>query len=450
MNFSTNSCSKGLNYGLPCSFTGALIALAGIDGVDILVNGPSACTGLAAAIIEGCRPLMPRNSEMFSRLATRGHPRIPCSEITDTDVILGIGDKLIQAIEKLASKRDCECIAIVNSCSISLIGEDAANILKDHSLSERILYLESTGCTGALSKGFSDAMIQLIKKNADQRVVSNGSTINILGLSINQYSWKHDVREIQRLMTLAGLKVNTVVAAGSTLEQIRNLPNASLNVVINPDYGLEIARFMEERFKIPYVAAERMPIGFDATRQLIDNVVNFFGIPGSSSLNEEELSCRKEAVLALSHSQKTDLMRGLPVAIFGERAFVAGLSLFLKDYLGCYPVVLGVEGEHELNPEDVNSLCSGAAEQIKILTNVDQDEVQTALKESRPAIVFGSAFEDYMLAQLEYSPKFFIETTSPVLDRVSLVHRPYLGFTGALTFVEAILNCRLTNRYPYS
>jgi light-independent protochlorophyllide reductase B subunit len=450
MNVSTSACSKGLNYGLPCSFTGALIGLAGIDGVDILVNGPSACTGLAAAVIEGCRPLMTRNSAMFSRLAAQGHPRIPCSEITDTDVILGIGDKLIQAVEKLASKRDCECIAIVNSCSLSLIGEDAANILKDHSLSDSILYLESTGCTGALSKGFSDALIQLIKKVADERAVTEDATVNILGLPINQYSWKHDAREIQRLMTLAGLKVNATLAAGSNLGQIRQLPNASLNVVINSDYGLEIARFMEERFKLPYVTADRMPIGFDATRKLIDNVLDFFGTPPSLALDEEEQRCRKEAVLALSHSQKTDLIRGLPVAIFGERAFVSGLSLFLKDYLGCYPSILGVQGQHELSAEEVDSLCSGVKEEIKILMNADQDEVQSALKESRPVIVFGSAFEDYLLAQLEYSPKFFIETTSPVLDRVNLVHRPYLGFVGALTFVEAILNCKLTNRYPYS
>jgi hypothetical protein len=65
-------------------------------------------------------------------------------------------------------------------------------------------------------------------------------------------------------------------------------------------------------------------------------------------------------------------------------------------------------------------------------------------------ITFGSAFEEYLLAQLEYPPKFFIETTTPVYDRINLVYRPYLGFAGALTFIEAILNCRLPNRYPYS
>jgi nitrogenase molybdenum-iron protein alpha/beta subunit len=218
--------------------------------MEILVNGPSACTSFATAVIDGCHPLRPRNSAVFSRLSAKGLPRIPCSEITDTDVILGIGNKLIQAVEKLASKRSCECIAIVNSCSLSLIGEDAENILKDHALYDRTLYLESIGCTKSVAKGFSEAVIQLVKKVAMQRSVSEEPAVNILGLPISQYSWKHDHREIRRLMSLVGVKVNAVVAAGSTLSQIRELPNASLNVVINPDYGLEIAQFLEERFQV--------------------------------------------------------------------------------------------------------------------------------------------------------------------------------------------------------
>lgn len=450
MNVSINACSQGPNYRLPCSFTGALIGLAGIEGVDILVNGPSACTGFATQVIDGCHPLRPRNSALFSRLSAQGHPRIPCSDITDTDVILGIGDKLIQAVERLVSKRDCELIAIVNSCSLSLIGEDAANILKDHELSDHILYLESIGCTKTLDKGFSDALIQLIRKVTDEKATVEDATVNILGLPINQYSWKHYDREVRRLMKLAGLKVNTVLAARCTLEQIRQLPNASLNIVINPDYGLEIAKFMEERFQLSYVAAQQMPIGFDATRKLINDVLTFLNLPSKSDLDDEEQRCRKEALLGLSHSPKTDLMRGLPVAIFGERAFVSGLALFINNYLGCHPVILGVEGEEELRHEDLHLLSSSATTETKILVNADQDRVLDALKESQPVVTFGSAFEEYLLAQLEYSPKFFVETTTPVLDRSNLIYRPYLGFAGPLTFIETILNCGLKNRYPYS
>jgi nitrogenase molybdenum-iron protein beta chain len=440
---------QGLNHGLPCSLGGALSALSGIDGVDILVNGPSSCTGFAAGMVESCHPLCERNANRFNRLAVDGHPRIPCTEITDTDVILGISDKLVQAVELLVQKGRGRCIAVVNSCSLSLIGEDADNILMDHDLSSRILYLESTGCARSISKGYSEAIIKLIEKETDPKAAPARNTVNILGLPITQYSWKHDAREIRRLMGMAGLKVNTVLAAGTNREEIRNLVSAGLNVVINPEYGIEIAEFLRERFGQPYVAAKRMPIGFDATRGLMDDVCGFMGIPRSDALKREEEHCRREGFLALTHSSRTEKIRGLPVAIFGEWAFVAGLGSFLHDYLGCRPVILGISGRETLTPGETGLLpCRD--EGVEILLNPGMDQTLSALHKQRPVITFGSAFEEYLLNQVNLSPGFFIQTSMPEFNRTNLVHRPYLGFAGGLTFIEAILNCRLTSQYPYS
>jgi len=428
---------------------GAICAFSGIDGIDVLVNGPSSCTGFTNGLLDGCHPLQERNSALFCRLAQKGHPRISCSEITDTDVILGIGDKLVQAVDLLARKRPCECIAIVNSCSLSLIGEDASNILKDHALSDHILYLESTGCSKSFAKGFSEAIIQLIGKVAEPQAKFLDATVNILGLPITQYSWKHDIRELRRLMTLGGIRVNTVLAAQSSLEEIRRLPAAGLNVVINPDYGLSIARFLEERYRLPYVATERMPIGFDATRTLMDRILGFFNLPAAGELEEEEHRCRKEAVLALSHSQRTDFLRGLPVAVFGEYDFVSGLSLFLREYLGCRPVILGIKGREEVSCGDARVLDADS-EDMELMLNPDADHALAAFRKKRPVITFGSGFEEYLLAQTDYSPKFFVQTTLPGFNHSNLVYRPYIGYTGALTFIDAVLDCKLTHRYPYS
>lgn len=443
--------NPGLNHGLPCSMGGALCALSGIEGVDILVNGPSSCTGFASGLIDGCHPLRERNANRFNRLALNGHPRIPCSEITDSDVILGIGDKLTQAVDLLARKRSSQCIAIVNSCSLGLIGEDADNILKDHPLAERILYLESTGCGKTMTKGFSEALITLIEKIADPEFVTVENSVNIIGLPISQYSWKHDLREIRRLMRMAGLQVNAVLAACAGLRHIRQLTAAALNVVINPEYGLEIARFLQDRFELPYIAARQMPIGFDATRKLMDEVRQFLNTTHpTDALYREEARCRREALLALSYSSRTDRLRGLPVAVFGEWAFVAGLGLFLHDYLGCRPVILGINGQEERDSQETGDLVAGVDEKAEILLNADVDQALAAFEKHRPVITFGSAFEEYLLARLDFRPKFFVETSMPGFNRTNLVHRPYIGFAGALTFIEAVLNCKLIPRYPYS
>lgn len=429
---------------------GTVCALSGIDGIGVLVNGPSSCTGFTTGLVDGCHPLRERNAALFSRLAQKGHPRIPCSEITDTDVILGIGSKLIQSVEALAAKRPCDYIAVVNSCSLSLIGEDAANILKNHPLSGKIVYLESTGCGKSFAKGFSDAMIQLIGQVAEPRTVRQDPAINILGLPVTQFSWKHDVREIRRLMAKAGIQVNAVLAAQASLEEVRQLLAAPLNVVIHPAYGLEIADFMKRRFNQPYIAPPMMPIGFDASRKLMSDVLGFFNLSTTDALDDEERQCRKEALLALSHSQRSDMLRGLPVAVFGEYDFVAGLSLFLRDYLGCHPVLLGIAGCGEVNCGDIKALYTDGYDDVAIVLSPDADQAAAAIRKTRPVITFGSAFEEYVMAQMDYRPKFFVQAATPGFNHANLVHRPYIGYAGALTFIDAVLDSKLTHRYPYS
>lgn len=450
MKLSTHSHNPVCHYGVPCSLTGALCALSGIDGIAVLVNGPSSCTGFATGLIDGCHPLKERNALCFSRLARNGHPRIPCSEITDADVILGIGEKLLQAAEKLENKRRCEHLAIVNSCSLSLIGEDVPAIFSDHALSDKILFLESTGCGKTASQGFCEALIKLIEAVSPDRSAIGKTAVNILGLPINQYAWKHDNREIRHLMTLAGLEVNTVLSAGCTLEEIRRLPAAALNVVINPDYGLDIARFMQTRFNTPYIATDHLPIGFETTRRLMAAVLCWFNLSAPARLIEEEHRCRREAFLALSHSARTEMIRGLPVAVFGEWGFVSGLSLFLETYLGCRVAVKGIQGRDTSGDDENAGVCAGARKQSDVLFNPHMDQALAALEKHRPVIIFGSAFEQHLLARATYSPSFFIQTTAPGFSRTNIVYRPHIGYNGALTFIEAILNCRLTAQYPYS
>ena len=255
---------------------------------------------------------------------------------------------------------------------------------------------------------------------------------------------------MQRLLTMAGIRLNTALAAGCPLAAVHGITDAALNVVVNPDYGLDIARFMESRYGIPYIAADRMPIGFAATDQLMTDLLAAFDLAMPAALEAEARRCRREAILALSHSLRSDLLRGLPVAIFGEWSFVAGLACFLEQYLGCAPVILGIEGKQEITFDEIADWHDNKTCPTEILLNPDAGQKLAAIKAKRPVILFGSAFEEYLLAQAGHAPAFYVQTTGPGFQRVNLVHRPYIGFAGVLTFVEAVLNCRLTERYPYT
>jgi light-independent protochlorophyllide reductase B subunit len=293
-------------------------------------------------------------------------------------------------------------------------------------------------------------MIQLIDRVSQPHEPSDSASVNILGFCIGQYSWKHDLREIRRLMNLAGIQVNAVLSARCTLDDIRQLPAAALNVVINPEYGLEIAGFLGKRFGTPFITPPHMPIGFDATRQLMDDVLAHFNLAAPAALIQEEAYYRREAVLALSHASRTEYIRGLPVAVFGEWDFAVGLARFLKDYLGCDPVILGIQG-HETEDQRASETIDGSLfPSTEIMLNPDADQVMATIDEKKPVILFGSSFEEFILTNITYSPKYFIQTTTPGLNCANLIYRPTIGFAGALTFIESILDQPLTARYPYS
>ena len=231
------------------------------------------------------------------------------------------------------------------------------------------------------------------------------------------------------------------------MESIRSVPRAGLNLVITPGYGLAIAKFLKERFNMPYISPRHMPIGFDATASLLSEVLDFFGLPAPSELTAEENRCRREALLALSHSSRSEMIRGLPVAVFGERGFTVGLTDFLKSYLGCCPVLAAVQGADD---GDAQTIARAAGPDARILFNPDPGLAMEAVGQAKPAILFGSSFERYIMDQMSYHPRFFVETGLPRFNRANLVFRPHIGFAGALTFIEAVLNCPLTPAYPYT
>ena len=45
----------------------------------------------------------------------------------------------------------------------------------------------------------------------------------------------------------------------------------------------------------------------------------------------------------------------------------------------------------------------------------------------------------------DYAPKFFVRSTMPSFNRTNF-YRPNIGFSGALTFLDAILYCQLAPR----
>lgn len=112
---------------------------------------------------------------------------------------------------------------------------------------------------------------------------------------------------------------------------------------------------------------------------------------------------------------------------------------FLHQYLGMYPVVVGIK---ELGVNSYGSLKNYLAENsldTTVLVNPDQCEMIDYLNQTNPSLVLGSAVEENIALMLDQPPQF-LPITFPYYDKVILTNRPLIGFNGALTLIEDIIN----------
>jgi len=68
---------------------------------------------------------------------------------------------------------------------------------------------------------------------------------------------------LKQLLEVCGVEVISAPGATDSVEQISHLTEASMNVVLYPEYGMEIAKWLKTYHGLPYISLEQgPPIGF--------------------------------------------------------------------------------------------------------------------------------------------------------------------------------------------
>ncbi len=88
-----------------------------------------------------------------------------------------------------------------------------------------------------------------------------GPTVNLLGATPLDFSVNGNVEAMQRWVAEHGMRNGICLAMGCTLEDIAHLPDAQANLVVSSG-GLAAAKWLKERFGMPYVVGVPYGEGF--------------------------------------------------------------------------------------------------------------------------------------------------------------------------------------------
>ena len=323
----TEDCIRSIS---PDGLTGIIFALEGMKNTIVLLNGPMGCrfyhSTTSGYLMQ--RPLLylpaGENGERvrvdynylndwFFR-----QERVPCTYLDGYDYVYSTRDKVREALLFIRENIGFDLLAIVNSPGAALIGDNLLEIARETLGSRRVVMAESPGYSVTFEEGYSEACLALLsqagvslwaeekKKTAQDTGFQEAGfgekrplqeeiqdphpvkKVNILGISIWHRYFEGDIQEIKRLLSLCGIKVNAVLCADCSLEELQNMKNADLNIVLDPEMGTEPAKYLKKQTGVPYYSCSLLPIGFSATEKMLQDICTILNTSPKKALEESE------------------------------------------------------------------------------------------------------------------------------------------------------------------
>jgi light-independent protochlorophyllide reductase B subunit len=423
----------------PDSLAGIVAAFEGISDAYTMLNSPIGCKiplGYTSNIMTSHV-----NPTHFKTLADFhfGQSRLPCTYTDEQDFVYGTEEKITRALQLLDS-RGYGLIGVINHSGTALIGDDLCRIIQSSGIQTKTMVVDSSGFTGTYADGFKTGVIKILERLAANRKEAVPRSVNIIGPTIFHYNWQNDVSELKRTLKTLGITTISVVDAGEKIKNLERAGEAALNLVVYEEYGDSIAQFLEKEYGTPNIGLGiPAPYGIDASEFWFKSIADFFNLP-DKPLQVKSTHVRMKCYLGLSRMSKfNNSLRGTQFAVFGDSSQVVSLVAFLYSYLGMYPAVVGLK---EAGPKSCGLLLKYLASnslETTVLINPDQYEILESLNERTPVLLFGGSIEE-QLATMARDPPEFIPVSFPYYEKALLTMRPLMGFNGALSLVEDVIN----------
>lgn len=426
-----------------CALHGVLQTLQEIEGVVPVIHSTAGCgvqQYLGSGLPGGC------GGSGYSGGLARAS-----TNVNEKHIIFGGGSRLREQLKNTIKVIEGRFYAVVTGCSAEMVGDDTPAMIKESREQGNLVgYVAAPGFRGDVYSGYNLAVKGLLEQfpaaagaGGQLQREKDPLLVNILGIvPSQQVFWQGHLAELKQVLETYGIKANTLVGFGQSLEDWELVPKAALNIVLSPRAD-ELAQWLEETYGIPAFYSY-LPVGADETNRWVESVAAALPQPFSVPQNRFEFEEKRFAhylekladVYYDRHLQKQ-------FAIVGESAFVVGVSRFLVQSFGFIPAAYVItdrpsEEWQEKIASTLNDLLpeSGA----KVTFTEDYGSISDLLKESEAELILGSTLEEKLSLQLNIP---FTGISFPLADQLVL-SKSYIGYNGAFALLEDIASSILS------
>lgn len=372
-----------------CRLFGTIKALSTVQRSAILVHGPKGC-------VYHINYIMGMRGDRPSAIYT--------TSLDEQDVIFGAEGKLTSAIEELDRRLSPDLIFVLSCCASSIIGEDVGSACRAARARARVIGFESGGFEGDHHTAYGETLSRLVEELSQPAGTPRPVSVNLVGM----LRGGPDLRELKRVLSLAGIEVLGVLTADATLQDLEGLGRAAENIVVCEPAGRAAAEFLERKFGTPFLV-EDFPIGGQAALSFLERVTAALGVPFSRQCLAGEPGGGMRSIPAQGkeyYGRSPDgVSRGsgspdgqvppLRVAVVGGPTRAVSMCRFLRDS-GLDPVLLVMDFDAGAREK----LSGIGFRDLEILIEPSQDEILSRLSALHVDIIIGGMAERPLASML--------------------------------------------------
>jgi nitrogenase molybdenum-iron protein beta chain len=388
---------------------------------------------MTASAIRGVTPIVHSNSGCAAQnylsenfAARLGGLEIPGTNVLEKQVIFGGGSRLREQIKNTVKVLDGSLYIVLNSCESAMVGDDVPGMTKEASeRKEPVICTQAAGFHGNAHHGYSRTMWDLIDGAASLGISpeeERGRSVNIFGIApgLNAH-FRGDLLELKRIFQRLGAEANIFFGPGAGAAELARAPSASLDISFSKWGGFVCDR-MEEKYGTPKIEFDFIPVGFEATREMVLSVAKRISpYDGAVDVFLRGERDRFEYFMELTDGYRAAAF-GARAALVGAESVVAGIGKFLREGLSAIVTASMI----------TDSPTSGVAETDNMHRSADSEEIEDILRRSDPDIILGSPLEAPIARELGVP---LLEIAPPAGPRLTL-NKSYLGIPGAVSLTE--------------
>jgi nitrogenase molybdenum-iron protein alpha chain len=374
---------RSFSQGSICVLLPAIGTLGTLPGAAILLHGAAGCgSSLHAA-----------NCNARAGHAARGEKSGGAlwfsTAMNETDVITGGEKKLSAAIEEIDKRWKLDAIIVVTGCVPGVTGDDVDSVVSEARGKSRAKIL-AVRCEGFKSKiwataydayyhAFGKSLFEKPPGTPDTGEEEAALTVNLLNVSS---MGRTDELELERLLKLAGLRVNIFPVFAKPLEMWK-VTRAALSISVCPTHDDYLLNHLKDKYGVPYVL-RHMPIGVKNTSLWLRDI----GAALGREKEVEDIIWREELQLKLALGPFLPLFRGKKVFLSaGEYRALATANLLAE--LGFEISALRPFHYDKFADTELEKLMGLGADFVLNVADCQPFEEASLIKKLRPDLFMG-------------------------------------------------------------